>query len=194
MSIIPNICNAIRSVTLTRTRFNKAINHTLTTRRWSVGAELGWIESGTSEGSGDNWCWRLTRQAVVRGWCSFFLPSLSLCACVCRQNTESTLRRNWWHLLPVFVFVWSQHFLRTCYFDSEATEEEHFLTSSSPQESPPHGTAILNNAYIKVYSKLGVYGGGNMLRMPVLMQNIPLFLFQKSNIWSKAGMCVIVFV
>lgn len=33
MSIIPNICNAISLVTLTRTRFNKAINHTLTSRR-----------------------------------------------------------------------------------------------------------------------------------------------------------------
>lgn len=32
MSIIPNICNAISLVTLTRTRFNKAINHTLTSR------------------------------------------------------------------------------------------------------------------------------------------------------------------
>lgn len=30
MSIIPNICSAISSVTLTRTRFNKAINQTLT--------------------------------------------------------------------------------------------------------------------------------------------------------------------
>lgn len=50
MSIIPNICNAIRSVTLTRTRFNKAINHLLTTRRRPVEAEFGWMESGTSEG------------------------------------------------------------------------------------------------------------------------------------------------
>lgn len=33
MSIIPNICNAISLVTLTRTRFNKAINHSLTSRR-----------------------------------------------------------------------------------------------------------------------------------------------------------------
>lgn len=33
MSIIPNICNAISLVTLTRTRFNKAINHTLTSQR-----------------------------------------------------------------------------------------------------------------------------------------------------------------
>lgn len=33
MSIIPNICNAISLVTLTRTRFNKAINHTLTSQQ-----------------------------------------------------------------------------------------------------------------------------------------------------------------
>lgn len=33
MSIIPNICNAISLVTLTRTRFNKAINHSLTSKR-----------------------------------------------------------------------------------------------------------------------------------------------------------------
>lgn len=56
MSIIPNICNAIRSVTLTRTRFNKAINHTLTTRRRPVGAELGWMgkwhRAGGSRGGG----------------------------------------------------------------------------------------------------------------------------------------------
>lgn len=51
MSIIPNICNAISLVTLTRTRFNKAINHSLTSERraalsthWGCGAAgvAGW--------------------------------------------------------------------------------------------------------------------------------------------------------
>lgn len=53
MSIIPNICSAISSVTLTRTRFNKAINQTLTRRGRPFGAELGWLGSGhgATEGS-----------------------------------------------------------------------------------------------------------------------------------------------
>lgn len=42
MSIIPNICNAISLVTLTRTRFNKAINHTLTSQQLpGAGAHSG---------------------------------------------------------------------------------------------------------------------------------------------------------
>lgn len=46
MSIIPNICSAISSVTLTRTRFNKTINQTLTRRGRPFGAEFGWLGSG----------------------------------------------------------------------------------------------------------------------------------------------------
>lgn len=42
MSIIPNICNAISLVTLTRTRFNKAINHTLTSQRRAPGLAHTW--------------------------------------------------------------------------------------------------------------------------------------------------------
>lgn len=52
MSIIPNICSAISSVTLTRTRFNKAINQTLTRRGRPFGAELGWLGSGARAAHG----------------------------------------------------------------------------------------------------------------------------------------------
>lgn len=50
MSIIPNICSAISSVTLTRTRFNKAINQTLTRGGGGgegrpLGSEFGWPSS-----------------------------------------------------------------------------------------------------------------------------------------------------
>lgn len=52
MSIIPNICSAISSVTLTRTRFNKAINQTLTRRGRPFGAEFGWLGSGADAAHG----------------------------------------------------------------------------------------------------------------------------------------------
>lgn len=52
MSIIPNICSAISSVTLTRTRFNKAINQTLTRRGRPFGAEFGWLASGAAAAHG----------------------------------------------------------------------------------------------------------------------------------------------
>lgn len=43
MSIIPNICSAISSVTLTRTRFNKAINQKLTRGGVGGAAFRSWI-------------------------------------------------------------------------------------------------------------------------------------------------------
>lgn len=52
ISIIPNICGAISSVTLTRTRFNKAINQTLTRRRRPFRAAFGWLGSGADAAHG----------------------------------------------------------------------------------------------------------------------------------------------
>lgn len=66
MSIIPNICSAISSVTLTRTRFNKAINQTLTRRGRPFGAEFGWLGSGADAAHGVG---TAPRPLVTRGEC-----------------------------------------------------------------------------------------------------------------------------
>lgn len=67
MSIIPNICSAISSVTLTRTRFNKAINQTLTRRGRPFGAQPGWLRRGAQAAHGVP---RAPRGGSIPGGCA----------------------------------------------------------------------------------------------------------------------------